>query len=52
MGEYKGWDDWAVADQAARYLRFTGLSNSANGSVCIAEWEVYGPQPGRRGARR
>ena len=41
-GEYQGWDDWAVADQAIRYLRFTGLSNSANSSVCIAEWEVYG----------
>ena len=47
-GEFKGWDDWAVADQSARYLRFIGLSNSANSSVCIAEWEVYGPQAGRR----
>jgi hypothetical protein len=38
----KGWDDWAVPEQEIRYLRFTGLSNSANASVCIPEWEVYG----------
>jgi len=31
-----------VADVAVRYLKFTGLSNSANQSVAIAELEVYG----------
>jgi hypothetical protein len=47
-----GWDDWAVADREARYLRFTGISNSYNQRVHLAEWEVYGqtdsprlPQP-------
>jgi len=38
----QGWDDWPVADVAVRYLKFTGLSNSANQSVAIAELEVYG----------
>ncbi len=42
-GEHRGWEDWPVADVPVRYLRFTGLSNSANAAVCIAEWEVYGP---------
>ena len=37
-----GWDEWAV-EAKARYLKFTGLSNSANRIVCIPEWEVYGP---------
>ena len=41
-GEHRGWEDWAVDEASARYLRFTGLSNSANRYVCIAEWEVYG----------
>lgn len=41
-GEHSGWNDWAVDGQPMRYLRFTGLSNSANHAVCIAEWEVYG----------
>lgn len=41
-GEYSGWDDWPLDGRPARYLRFTGLSNSANRAVCIAEWEVYG----------
>ena len=36
-----GWDEWMVSG-VARYLRFTGLSNSANSSVGVAEWEVYG----------
>jgi hypothetical protein len=46
----QGWDDWAV-DGVARYLRFTGLSNSANAMVCIPEWEVYGARaPARRSA--
>ena len=40
-----GWDDWPVADEAIRYLRFTGLSNSANRAVCVAEWEVLGTRP-------
>jgi len=40
--DHHGWDDWPVADVAIRYLRFTGLANSANSSVCLAEMEVYG----------
>jgi hypothetical protein len=40
-GEHMGWEDWAT-NRTARYLRFTGLSNSANKAVCLAEWEVYG----------
>ena len=52
-GEHRGWEEWTVADPSIRYLRFTGLSNSANQYVCIAEWEVYGwrgplPRPKRR----
>ena len=54
-GEHRGWEDWAVDEASARYLRFTGLSNSANRYVCIAEWEVYGwrgplPRPEVSGA--
>ena len=41
-GEHSGWEDWAADGRTMRYLRFTGLSNSANSAVCIAEWEVYG----------
>ena len=37
-----GWDDWPVADRTLRYLRFSGLSNSANAYVCVSEWEVWG----------
>ena len=37
-----GWDDWPAADQTVRYLRFTGVSNSANSYVLISELEVYG----------
>ena len=48
-GEHRGWEDWAVADPSVRYLRFTGLYNSANRYVCIAELEVYGERTaGRR----
>ena len=36
-----GWDEWEV-DGVARYLRFTGLSNSTSSSVGLAEWEVFG----------
>ena len=46
-GEHVGWEDWAVSE-TARYLRFTGLGNSADMPVLVAEWEVYGtvvPQP-------
>ena len=44
-----GWDDWPVADETIRYLRFTGLTNTANSTVCISELEVYGTRPtGRR----
>ena len=49
--ERHGWDDWAVADQPIRYLRFTGTSNSANQCVVISELEVYGVRaPARRSA--
>ena len=46
----QGWDDWSTGNATARYLRFTGLSNSVNNGICIPEWEVYGtrtplPQP-------
>ncbi len=39
--DHQGWDDWEI-NVTARYLRLTGLSNSANDLVCIPEWEVYG----------
>jgi hypothetical protein len=42
QGGRHGWDDWAVPGRLVRYLRLTGLSNSANSFVCISEWEVYG----------
>ena len=35
-----------------RYLRFVGLSNSANRSVCVSEWEVYGAPPALKRALR
>ncbi len=38
----QGWDDWSTGNATARYLRFTGLSNSVNNGICIPEWEVYG----------
>ncbi|NLG35232.1 MAG: hypothetical protein GX548_07750 [Lentisphaerae bacterium] len=51
-GEHSGWEDWPAGDQPMRYLRFTGLSNTANRAVCIAEWEVYGaPAPEGSGSR-
>jgi hypothetical protein len=40
-----GWDDWPVADQAMRYVRFTGLENSANAYVLVSELEVYATPP-------
>ena len=44
-----GWDEWTLADETIRYLRFTGLTNTANNTVCISELEVYGTRPaGRR----
>ena len=46
--DHQGWDDWPVTAPAIRYLRFTGLSNSANSAVCISEWEVYGTRPAAR----
>ena len=46
--DHHGWDNWAVTNSGIRYLRFTGLSNSANSTVCLAEWEVYGTRPARR----
>ena len=49
----QGWDDWEV-QQSVRYLRFTGMSNSANQCVVVPEMEVYAaPRPaGRSVARR
>ena len=47
-GPRQGWDDWAVADQPIRYLRFTGLTNSSSPFVMVAEWEVYGARPSAR----
>ena len=48
-GEHHGWEDWTLANESIRYLRFTGLSNTYNRAVCISEWEVYGTRPaGRR----
>ncbi|HPT17401.1 MAG TPA: discoidin domain-containing protein, partial [Kiritimatiellia bacterium] len=47
--EHVGWDDWALSDPSARYLRFTGVSNTANSCVVLSELEVYGvpgPLPG------
>ena len=38
--DHQGWDDWTV-EQPARYLRFTGVSNSANQCVVVSELEVY-----------
>ena len=47
--DHQGWDDWAV-QQTARYLRFTGVSNSANQCVVVSELEVLGaPVVARRG---
>ncbi len=43
-----GWDDWDAADQTIRYLRFTGLTNSANAYVLVSELEVYGTRPPAR----
>ena len=43
--DHHGWDNWNVTNASCRYLRFTGLSNSANSTVCLAEWEVYGTRP-------
>ena len=48
--DHAGWDDWPVANQAIRYLRFTGLSNSANSTVVVSELEVYGTRPPARRA--
>ncbi len=45
----QGWDDWPVAGQTVRYLRFTGISNSAGNYACVSEWEVFGtPLPLRQ----
>ena len=45
----QGWDDWAVADETVRYVRFTGLTNTYNTAVCISELEVIGTRAaGRR----
>ena len=42
----QGWDDWPVNGEPVRYVRFTGLSGSANQCVVLSELEVYGtPEP-------
>jgi uncharacterized repeat protein (TIGR01451 family) len=41
----QGWDDWAVNARSIRYLRFTGLTNSADRIEALVEWEVYGERP-------
>ena len=48
--DHHGWDDWPVADVAVRYLRFTGLADSANSTVCLAEMEVFGARAAVRRA--
>jgi len=40
-GAHMGWEEFA-STRTARYLKFTGLSNSVSKNVCLAEWEVYG----------
>ena len=45
-----GWDDWTLSDETIRYLRFTGLTNTANSTVCISELEVFGTRPPARRA--
>ncbi len=52
-GDHSGWEDWALAGTpTARYVRFTGLANSANAYVLVSELEVYGTAAGRRSAGR
>ena len=46
--DHQGWDDWPVADQPIRYLRFTGLSCSTGSYVNVSELEVYGARPAGR----
>ena len=48
--DHAGWDDWPVANQAVRYLRFTGLYSSYNQCVLVSELEVYGTRPVARRA--
>ena len=51
--DHRGWDEWIVAGgRVARYLKFTGISNSLNQCAVVSELEVYGerdlsslPQP-------
>ncbi|HPT17149.1 MAG TPA: lamin tail domain-containing protein, partial [Kiritimatiellia bacterium] len=51
--DHHGWDNWTVANVAARYLRFTGESTTqGQGALSVPELEVYGtrdlsglPQP-------
>jgi hypothetical protein len=44
-GEHSGWQDWPLADEPIRYLRFTGLSNSVNQCVLVSELEVHATRP-------
>ena len=43
--DHHGWDEWTVPDRPARFVKFTGLSNSANQSIVVSELEVYGARP-------
>ena len=45
-GEWRGWQVDTFAPRAARYVRFTGLYNSANSLFQVVEFEVY-PTPQR-----
>ena len=42
---HHGWEEWPAPERLARYVKFTGLSNSANQCVVISELEVYGALP-------
>lgn len=37
-----GWDDWILTNPVLRYLRLTGLTNSASQCVFVPELEIYG----------
>jgi hypothetical protein len=47
-GRHQGWEEWPTAGGAVRYLRFTGMSNTANSAVCLAELEVWGTRSAAR----
>lgn len=43
QGEWCGWQADAFTPRSARYVRLTGLHNSANTNFQVVEFEVYGP---------